>query len=246
MTDILLLGTYHFMDMGGHLINTENDDILSDKRQKELEQVLDKIIKFNPTKIVVEYLNHRQLEMDELYKEYHCNGIIPDSQIINDRSEIFQIGFKLAKRMKHEKVYAVDKQIDLPMEALQYAQENDVNIYNQFMEKANALGREFNNVIKRETIIGILKYLNNPERISNEHSDLYLYTAQIAAGNQYYGAETLTQWYKRNIYIFSNLQSLAEDNDRILMVYGAGHLKILSDFISNYHSMRLVDANMFL
>nr|WP_317984434.1 DUF5694 domain-containing protein [Clostridium sporogenes] len=55
-----------------------------------------------------------------------------------------------------------------------------------------------------------------------------------------------TEWYRRNLYIFANLQDIAEPDDRILVIYGAGHCKILQDFVSEYNKFELVDPLNYL
>jgi len=100
--------------------------------------------------------------------------------------------------------------------------------------------------MKNSTVIEILKYLNDPTRIAKEHSDLYLAMAQIGAGDKYYGVDMLTEWYRRNLYIFGNLQDIVEPGDRVLVIYGAGHCKILQDFVSEYNDFELVDTLEYL
>ena len=45
------------------------------------------------------------------------------------------------------------------------------------------------------------------------------------------GTQLLLQWYERNLMIYSNLQNLAEDGDRILLLIGSGRLKLLRELV---------------
>jgi hypothetical protein len=57
LPEVLLVGTFHFAYQNLDVYKTEKDkqvDILSPERQKEVEELVDYISKFKPTKIVVE------------------------------------------------------------------------------------------------------------------------------------------------------------------------------------------------
>ncbi|MDT8715163.1 hypothetical protein IAI10_00515 [Clostridium sp. 19966] len=79
-----------------------------------------------------------------------------------------------------------------------------------------------------------------------EHSELYLNFCKIGAGDNYCGAAFIAKWYERNIRIFGNIQNITENNDRIFVMFGAGHIKILSDFVNEYSQMELVDTNKYI
>lgn len=60
------------------------------------------------------------------------------------------------------------------------------------------------------------------------------------------GTELLSKWYSRNIHIFSNILQIAEPNDRILVIYGAIHRKILNDLFDQLDGFKVIDAASFL
>jgi hypothetical protein len=100
---IMLLGTFHFQDAGLDRYKPRFDvDILSETRQKEVAEVVELLAVFEPTKIAVERRPERQQEMDQNYHaylrgEFHLSG-----------NEVHQIGFRLARRLGHERVYCID------------------------------------------------------------------------------------------------------------------------------------------
>lgn len=58
--EIMILGTFH-MAGSNDIFQFDMDNIKSKKRQEEIREVIDKIKKFNPTKVAVERqskLNH--------------------------------------------------------------------------------------------------------------------------------------------------------------------------------------------
>ena len=51
---IMLLGTCHMNNPGQDAINPKTDDVLGQGRQREIAELIDKLVRFNPTKIAVE------------------------------------------------------------------------------------------------------------------------------------------------------------------------------------------------
>ncbi len=100
---VLLLGVAHFKDANADRYKPKYSlDIMSDKRQKELNDLLTNLEMFNPTKIVLEVRTEQQHLLDSLYTEY-LNGTFDLGP-----HERFQIGFKLAKRLHLKQLIAGD------------------------------------------------------------------------------------------------------------------------------------------
>ncbi|MDV3427363.1 MAG: DUF5694 domain-containing protein [Bacillota bacterium] len=238
---VLILGTYHFGKGGKHLIDMDAEDITSDKKQQEISEVIQKLIQFKPNKIAVEAKRDKEYELNEAYLQYCINNFKESNGVISQGNEIVQLGFRLGQALNHDKIYPIDKPVDLPDQVFEYAEKNCPNIYEKYMNEVEEYGRNENEYRKSHTVLEILKHLNDPKRIKNEHSNLYLYLAQVGAGDKYCGAEMLTEWYKRNLYIFGNLQAISEPEDRILVIYGAGHCSILRSFVKDYNEFDFVD-----
>lgn len=243
---ILLLGTYHFDKGGDHLIDLDSGDITTDKKQDEINEVVQKLIEFKPNKIAVEAKREKEKELNKIYSEFCANSSVKSNEIIDHRSEIVQIAFRLASKLNHNKVYPLDVPVELPGDVFEYAEKNCPTIYEKFVNRANEYGLSENEFMQNHTVGEILRQLNNPTRIEVEHSDLYLYSNQIGAGDTYYGVNTLTEWYRRNLYIFANLQDIAKPGDKILVLYGAGHCKILRSFIKDYSEFEFIDPLDYL
>lgn len=243
---ILILGTFHFANGGEHKINVEVGEITTNEKQEEINEVVRRLEKFKPNKIAVEAKQEKVRELNEAYLEYCTNDSIRNNLIINHRNEIVQLGFRLAKMLHHPKIYPVDYPVNLPDELYGYAEKNCPKLYDSFLRELNEYGSTMSDIMKNNTVIEILRYFNNKERIAKEHSNLYLHLAQVGAGDTYYGADMLTEWYRRNLRIFGNLQSIAEPDDRILVIYGAGHCKILQSLVADYNGFELEDASDYL
>lgn len=243
---ILMLGTYHFGSCGEHLIENNPKNIMSDKKQEELKELIDKLLKFKPNKIAVEKDKDKEEELNSIYSRYLKSGMVIENNILEERNEVVQIGFRIGKALNHEKIYPLDKGVNLPMEWLEYCKNNEPKVYKNFMNIINRLDNEYKEDFENLTVLEMFKKMNDATNINNVHSDLYLYPNQVCAGSNYYGVDSLVEWYRRNLYIFSNLQKIAKENDKILIIYGAGHCKILRDFIEDYNEFELVDALEYL
>lgn len=246
-TQVMILGSYHFGNGGEHLVNVEVADVMSDKKQLEIIEVIDKLSKFKPSKIAVEAKVTSSKELNNVYQEYCSNNGEIKSSIIGHRNEIVQLGFRLANRLNHPKIYPIDDPAFLPFEPLDdHAKKNLPELYEKIHQEIAKEAKQDEDLQKNNTVGEILEYFNNENRIEMEHSNFYLALNQVGAGDKYYGANFLTAWYERNIKIFANLQAISEPGDRILVIYGAGHCKILKDFVSSYKEMELVDVLEYL
>jgi len=75
----------------------------------------------------------------------------------------------------------------------------------------------------------------------------YLYLAQIGAADDPKGADVLAGWYKRNLLIYGNLVRLIDSPDeRIFLLIGQGHAKLLSEYVSESPNLRLEDPAKYL
>jgi len=63
----------------------------------------------------------------------------------------------------------------------------------------------------------------------------------------YRKADIVSNWYKRNLRIFANINRITEPGkDRILVIIGAGHLKLLKGFAEDAPYFDEVDVESYL
>ena len=74
-----------------------------------------------------------------------------------------------------------------------------------------------------------LIFLNQPERWDKSHQ-IYFEIMRIGRGQEYVGANYLSWLYGRNMKIFNIIRIIDSMDDRILVVYGNGHNKLLNQF----------------
>ncbi len=99
---LVVLGTYHMGTPGNNVVNPEVADVTTPERQKQMVELVEKLKKFKPTKIVVECDLEDDAKTQEIYNQYLSGSY----QLT--KNETNQIGFRLAKVSGHKKVYCVD------------------------------------------------------------------------------------------------------------------------------------------
>jgi hypothetical protein len=232
--EILVLGTYHMANPGHDIYNLQADDVLSPKRQQEIAQLIEVLKRFHPTKIAVESDIWRQ-RVGREYSDYLAG------KYTLSRNEIDQIGYRLAKELGHHAVYPVDVDGEFPIQRV-----NNYAKANGRAEKLDAISAGWGTLVKKQgdflrshTVLETLQYMNSDSRAAK---DMALYYATVPYGEpgDYAGADLLASWYQRNIRIYSNIVKLVESpSDRILVIYGAGHLAWLRQDIANDATVKL-------
>jgi len=236
-SDLFILGTFHFKDAGLDGYKPKHDiDILSKERQQEMQEVLDQIRKFKPTKIAVEWKKDRQPKLDSLYNEYLAGRFELKS------NEIYQIGFRMGKELGHKKLYAVDaparnfddyKTEEAYEEKEAYFNEKlgaaviarDEDLHNKFM----AMYAKEDEQKTQFTLLDLLLSENDPEGMRIGHGHYLIGNFKMNEGDDYFGADGAIWWYTRNIRIFANILGITEPGrDKVFMLIGSGHLPILN------------------
>jgi len=67
------------------------------------------------------------------------------------------------------------------------------------------------------------------------------YLVPLAAGGEYPGAEMAANWYGRNLKIAANLSHASSQGDRVLVIYGAGHIPVLEHVLDLMPDVDVVD-----
>lgn len=243
--EVLVLGSYHMHNPGADVFNVKADDVLSEKRQAEIAQIIMDLKRFNPTIIALEV--ERGSPKDTLTQSEYQRFLKHDFQ--PDRWEGYQIGFRLARELGHETIYCIDEPGDFPFDVmLRYAEEHDQMewIENQ-LQKMEAQVRAEETSMSENTIGQELIRINTPQHLAENHA-IYVGSCQIGAGDAFPGTDVLTAWYKRNARIFTNFYRIAgnRSGERILAIFGAGHAHILRELIESVPDFRLIEPNDFL
>ncbi|MEM7102851.1 MAG: DUF5694 domain-containing protein [Bacteroidota bacterium] len=241
---IAYLGSYHMSNPGADQFNLESDDVLAPKRQVEIQEVVDLLKAFNPTKIALESPFKDSLTLAR-YKGY------VKGEIELRRSEEEQIGFRLAKMLGHETVYPIDFKMNLNSSGLEGVIEQDPQKFGPLMGQLETAGNGAMTImdkwLKNGTIREMLYNMNDPAMEDVALSMYFQFFVPIVKDDNYVGADMVNTWYHRNIRIFSNLHKISDSTeDRILVVYGQGHIPILKHFTEMSPYFEMVDVRQFL
>jgi hypothetical protein len=237
---VLVLGTYHFHNPGLDVVQTEVADVLSAQKQAEIAAVVEAIARFRPTRIAVEKLPASAHLLDSLYAAYRAGR----HELSRDETQ--QLGFRLAGRFGHPRLYAFDHGGEFPFGAvMQYAQTHDPAFVGFVQAELGRITAESNRQQREYTVGEILRMANEPRKLAADHG-MYMRFARVGAGDSFVGADLLSKWYDRNIRMFGNLQRMAEPGDRVLVIVGSGHAPILRELVTYDPAMSLVEAVDYL
>ena len=234
MAEIILVGTFHYPG---------RFDVFSHDVQKQIDEFTNRLTSFHPNKIAVEFPYGMQNELDKLYArsdKYNFSenvvygnveryGAIGPFKSVN---EIVQIGFRLGKKLNLDKIYGIDEDIELSDELLDKITPY-MDMYS-FFEKMRMMTEQ------AKDLKGLYSILNSDTCIAVDHS-VCLNMNKINLG-KYEGSQLVLQWYERNLKIFSNLQNICEKGDKVLVLIGSAHLKILKELITASNEMNLCEG----
>lgn len=243
-TKILLIGTIHFETPHLDKYELKTDDFLAPKRQKELEELIGFLKRTNADKVMIEKPFNQQKQTDSLYNAYFQNRY---TLTVSERE---QIGFRLAKKLNLKKINCVDEFYGMKHDSLVSVtakEKNQLYILNELSTTANNFMLEIDNVTKRNSITEILKYINTKELLQKNLSLYLKYYAKIGAGENYIGAESVSDWYLRNLAIYSNVITQIDTKDKyVILIFGQGHIPILKHLLENNDDFEVVEVNSVL
>lgn len=228
---VLLLGTFHFNYPGLDAHVTDKSDqvnVLDAQRQRELDELLEVILRFKPTKLCVEtqgaWLWHE-------YQEHKAGKPL-------GRNEYYQLGFNIMDRAGLDTLYAVDARplvmdlrygndstrhipwIDPLYEDWGWGGDDPISqLYDSLYDAQDAYESS-------HTLLESFLAMNDPHTLDRD------FGAYLNGGfmlREHDGADILSiHWYNRNLRIFRNIKRITtSSDDRILVIFGAGHMGIL-------------------
>lgn len=244
---LLILGVPHFGNPGHDTVNIRVPDVLSPARQREVAAIVERLAAFRPTRVAVEWPADAQGELDRRYADYRA------ARRALSANERDQIGLRLAARLGLSRVDAVDWDADPPGPPAAYDYPAWAETHGRgaewrawvarFQGEANADAR----LMACTPVSAWVRKVNTAAwRLANHRT--YFYVAQLGdprADNP--GAAWVGTWYARNLRILDNLRRLAAGpNERILVIYGAGHGYLLAQQARESGEFALADTAAWL
>lgn len=237
---VMILGTYHMNNPGEDYANPTADDVLAPHRQAEIVQVVQALAEFRPTRIAIEAEPYRDSIFNARYAQYRAG-----THTLT-RDERQQLGFRLAAMLGHERLYLVDHQLEMDVEAvLNYAVESGQGELAQRMGSfMQSMLAEMNARMATRSVGAILAD-ENSARTDSMHG-WYLVLATVGRDTSYIGAREVGNWYVRNLHIFVNIARVAQPGERVLVIMGSGHGALLRQFLDESPDLELVSAEPYL
>ncbi|MCB2406717.1 DUF5694 domain-containing protein [Hymenobacter lucidus] len=250
--ELLLLGTFHFHNPGADIVKTKSFDVLAPKAQAELETMTGRLSQWHPDKVFVEWDWSKQAELDALYQLYlgsqyeqaiQAKYAKPSQRDFYLKNEIVQLAFRTAKKAGLSRVYAFDYlKATFPYDSVQKAMQQahqDVLIQ-RLGETFNKVEADQNRKLSTFTLTQLLLDFNTPSSI-NENKGAYLDLFNKAGSiESFAGPWLVSEWYRRNLYMYSVVQKTVEPTDqRVLVLAGAAHTAMMREFAQYDSRFRL-------
>jgi hypothetical protein len=252
---VLLIGTFHFQYFNLDVVKTAADkqvNILSPEKQKEVQELVNYIAQFKPTKIIIEG-ESGDTTWNNRYKKY-LNG----KKILGE-NEIEQLAFRLAKQFKLDTLYGADAgaiYYDLFDSKDSVAlRPTLLNIFSgwgddykykcgkEICRRYDSLQKYEESLNLKSTLLNYFKYLNSDKSLARNYGSYF--NGDYFEQGDTRGADALAMdWYNRNLRIYRNIQkATASPKDRILVLFGQGHVAILKQLFESDPVYKLVKFN---
>lgn len=241
---LMILGTYHMANPGQDARNLTADDPRSPQRQQELAELLGKLHAFRPTKVAVEGVYGRSVWIAR-YRDY-----LKGTYTLGT-NEIEQIGFQLARRSGLAEISPAD----YPMwmdgrvpDEIDYDWKSTAPAARPSASTEAAPPSEEETRLAQSTITEYLVHVNGSEYMRKDHHSYSTFLRPSTSSNApFANTDALTNWYKRNFRIFTNLYRVSTPGtDRVFLLIGAGHLSILRQLAIESDDFCLVDTEAVL
>ncbi len=233
--EILVLGTFHMANPGHDIHDVQVDDVLSPERQRQIARVVDILARFRPTKIAIESHVGSQRATRE-YAEYVAG------RYTLTRNEIDQLGYRLAKLLGQQTIYPVDEDGDFPFYRVRnYAIANGLeDRFAAEQRRADARVRAEGDFLRTHSVLETLQLLNADSSAATAVGEYYTGFLPFGEPYEYAGPDLLASWFQRNLRIYHNVRALiTAPTDRVLVIYGSGHLGWLRQIVASDPSVKL-------
>jgi hypothetical protein len=236
---VLIVGTFH-MAGGGDMINPNVKDVLGERRQKEMAVLVDKINAFKPTKIGVERVYGSpdvQARLDQFL----------GGKLELGKSEVDQIALRVAQKSGVKQLFGIDWKKDLDvMAVLDHSEKTGQgHIKRQAMDIIAKEVMPLSARMEKQTLLEIFREANDPAWDDRVHG-MYQWLAEVGKDSDYMGADMVSDWYERNLKIAVNIRRISKPGDRVFVLIGSGHCKLLREFLAQTPGFEVVPASTYL
>ena len=234
---VLVVGSYHMSNPGLDAVNVTAEDVLSSRRQREIDELASRISEFRPTKVAVEIPFGRDSTSNAYYRRYVAGTYTLD------RTEMQQLGFRIAKAAGLPRIFGIDHDLDVNLASVMVwaLTHGQPELATTAQSLSGRLIAEADSMMRHASVGQIIAALNSA-RADSAHG-IYLAALRVGADTSYPGATMAARWYERNLKITSNILRLIDSPaDRVLVIIGAAHAPILRELLERVPGVRVVPA----
>ncbi len=240
---MLLLGCFHFDNPGLDVAKFHNANIMSEKRQQEVREVVEKLKQYKPDKIFIESAVSNQTGIDSNINKFKAG------KFELKPNEIYQLGFRLAKELDLPTLYAVDfRDTEFPFDSLVKSATvaKQTELLKNIQVIFDSIENDFNESLKKYTIREILLKQNSKETTDAGVGIYYDFLPAGKEGN-HVGSYLTSEWWRRNMVIYENiLKRLTGKEEKILVIFGSGHTALLQAMMQYNKNIELVPLHTVL
>lgn len=261
---IILLGSFHFnqsLDSTSKL----HSNLFSEKRQNELNNIINNLVIQKPDKIFLEFTEKNQPYYDSLYYDF-LKGNEPQ-KLKTKSNEIFQLGMKTAKKLGHKKVFGMNYQPEelgdstfKPKNNVEAAMRDLYNAIGNFNDSTRTNSKFYDlpypyklpkqdSLLQKSTLSQFLLYLNSETKLQRDEFVNWNYLYSVGTGTDMTVTDYVgTFWYGTNLRNYNNvLRNVDYEKDKCyLIIYGSSHIPILKYFFKMNPFFEVVDLNKIL
>lgn len=230
---VLVLGTFHFAQQ-------DRIDVLAPDRQAELGRLLEGLARFAPDRVAVESPWTANEALNTAYDRY----LAAAEDAIRSPNETYQVGFRLARRLGHERVFGVDVPILLWDDSIQVFDDEYPTSRRDLRRRWGLRYPSAPKVAASLTLEENLRPWNAAALPAMPEFGLFM---PLVEGDIYAGALKMRPWYDRNLRIVQNLFRILEPGDeRLFLIIGGSHVRVLRHLLDATPQLCAVDPLPYL
>ncbi len=238
---IMMLGVFHFANPGRDVVKADHIDVMTDESQAYLVALTDRISKFNPTVVLLEFNPERDAEMQKRFRQY------VDGTYELPSNEVYQLGFRIAAVSEANTIHGFDES-DVQWQAkplFEYMQSHDAETNATFSALIEEVTLDEQEAHSRLSLQELLVRANDPDRDALNRS-LYILTNPVGDGDNFVGADATASWWHRNFRMYALVQRYGQPGERVLVIGGQGHTAILHQLLADDREREAVDVRRYL
>lgn len=237
---VALLGTFHFGETTDYS-SMDMDNFNSVKRQGEIEELVQALARYKPTKILLECTLQDQEYFQEAYRNYRNNK----AKLKMDERE--QIGFRLASELGHPAIHCIDYKLPVPLDSLaEFAQKHMQGEFNDFLTAIERNDESDSQVLAHTSLKAYYAFKNSVEEDLKNKRQYVQETAKFVSDSIYIGVKFVSVWWERNFHIMAHIDRHIDEGERILVLIGGAHRAVLRDFYQDRNDVMYVEIGQFL